>query len=75
MKLTIAVSESSYMDTSGVITIKADDVIVYTSPNLNKKTEPFTETSIPIQNCTLLTIEYSGDYYNWCIISDAVVFN
>ena len=75
LKFTIAVNENSDIDRSGVITIKADDVIVYTSPSLNKKTEPFTEASIPIQNCTLLTIEYNGDYSNPCIISDAAVFN
>lgn len=69
------VNENSDIDRSGVITIKADDVIVYTSPSLNKKTEPFAEASIPIQNCTLLTIEYNGDYSNPCIISDAAVFN
>lgn len=75
MKFTAAIRDNSDMHTTGIITIKADDEVVYTSGTLNKKTEPFTVTDIPIKNCKLLTIEYSHETSVDCIISDAIVYN
>ena len=75
LKFKIAIGKYTSIESSGIITIKADDDIIYTSKELNKKTEPFTEVDIPINNCNLLTIEYnSGDTID-CIISDAMVYN
>lgn len=76
MKFTISIHESAEIDEEGIITIKADDDVVYTSPSLNKKTEAYTETDVPINNCKLITIEYSTDSWsNDCILSDVVVYN
>lgn len=76
IKFTIAIRDSAHMDNTGIVTIKADDTIIYTSPTLTKTTEAFTEIDIPINNCKLLTIEYNTDSWdNDCIISDIVVYN
>ncbi len=76
MKFTIAIDEYARLDSIGVLTIKADDEVVYISKDLNKKTEPFTEIDIPIKNCNLLTIEYAQDPSNIdCIIANAYVYN
>lgn len=72
----ISIRDSSAMDKTGIITIKADDTVVYTSPVLTKTTEPFSEEDIPINNCKLLTIEYSANSsQNECIIDNIVVYN
>ena len=64
------------MEILTIITIKADDDVVYTSPSLNKKTEAYTEIDVPINNCKLITIEYSTDSWsNDCILSDVIVYN
>lgn len=76
MKFTISICETAVIDKEGIITIKADDDIVYTSPSLNKKTEAYTKIDVPINNCKLLTIEYSTNSWdNDCIMSDIVVYN
>lgn len=76
LKCDISICNSARMDKAGVITIIADDTIVYTSPVLTKTTEPFTEEDIPINNCKLLTIEYNADSsYNKCIIDNVMVYN
>lgn len=76
MKFTVAVSEDAIINKTGILTIKADDTIVYTSPALTKTTEAFTEMNISIENCKLLTIEYDTDSYdNQCILSDVLVYN
>lgn len=76
MKFTISICETAVIDKEGIITIKADDNIVYTSPSLNKKTEAYTKIDVPINNCKLLTIEYSTNSWdNDCIMSDIVVYN
>ena len=64
------------MGMEGIFTIKADDVVIYTSPTLIKTTNPY-EIDIPINNCSLLTFEYDtkGQYEFDCVISDAVVYN
>lgn len=70
-----AIRDSAQLNRKGILTIKADDQVVYTSNSLNKKTELFTEVDIPINYCTLLTIEYDSEGYNGCIMSDAIVYN
>lgn len=76
LKCNIAINDGAYMDQTGVLTIKADDVVVYTSPVLTKTTEPFSETDIPIGNCSLLTIEYNASsYYNECILDEIILYN
>lgn len=75
LRISIAIG-LGYGSDDGIITIKADDEIVYTSPFLTYKTEPFTEVSIPINNCKLLSIEHRGGYSgDYCIISEAIVYN
>ncbi len=75
LDISLAISSSAYLDMSGILTIEADEETVYTSSQLTKITEPFTITQIPINNCSLLTIKYSGDWNNRCIISNAIVYN
>lgn len=75
MRFSAAIRDTAVLDKKGVLTIKADDQVVYTSDNLNKKTKLFTESDIPINNCTLLTIEYNSEEKNGCIISEAFVYN
>lgn len=75
LRFNVSIRENAEMLGSGILTIKADGEVVYTSKTLNKLTEPFTELDIPINNCKLLYIEYSKNYYADCIISDAIVYN
>lgn len=75
LKLNIAISEDASLDQSSVLIIKADGNVVYTSQELTKTTQAFDVFDIPINNCSLLTIEYSGDWSNRCILSDIVVYN
>lgn len=75
LRFSVAIVDFAQLDKKGVLTVKADNQVVYTSDSLNKKTELFTEVDIPINYCTLLTIEYDGEYTNGCIISDAIVYN
>lgn len=76
MKLTLAIRDNADLDSTGILTIKADDKVVYTSEKLYKKMEPYTEKDIPINNCNLLTIEYSPSSFSIdCIISNAEIYN
>lgn len=75
LKFTISIYDKAESDKTGSIIVKADNKVVYTSEGLNKQTEPFETKNISIDNCSLLTIEYNSDYYNECLISDAIVFN
>lgn len=76
LKCDIAIRDNSDMDRTGIITIKADDTVVYTSQELTKTTEPFSKEDIPINNCKLLTIEYNADSnYNQCIMDNITVYN
>lgn len=76
MKMTVAIRDDADINSTGILTIKADDDVVYTSDSLYKKMEPFTEIDIPINNCNLLTIEYAPSSFNIdCIISNAEVYN
>lgn len=76
LKCNLAIRDNAHMNETGVITIKADDEIVYVSPSLTKTTELFTKEDIPINNCKLLTIEYNtNSYYNECIMDNIIVYN
>lgn len=76
LKLTMSITEGAATDAKGVLTITADDKVVYTSPALGKTSEPLTEDSIPIENCKLLTLEYNAIHNaSDCIISNAVIYN
>lgn len=76
LKFNTAIQDGASMDQTGVLTIKADDVVVYTSPVLTKTTKPFSETDIPIGNCSLLTIEYNASSsYNRCILDEIIIYN
>ena len=75
--INISMSEDIYSDTTGMVTIKADDNVVY-SKELNKYTEPVLEIDIPINNCSLLKICYDSNHNfssEGCIISDAILYN
>ena len=58
----------------GVITIKADEEIIYTSPTINIYTEMI-DVDIPINNCNTLTITGATKDFFRCIISDPIVYN
>lgn len=75
-KCNISIKNNANMGMEGIFTIKADDVVIYTSPTLIKTTEPY-DIDIPINNCSLLSIEYDtvGQYEFDCIISNAIVYN
>ena len=76
LKVTIGIEEDALINHVGIINIKADDDIVYTSKNLTKMTEAYIEENIPLNNCKLLTIEYSTEsYQNDCILADVEVYN
>lgn len=75
LKLTLAIRENANLDKKGILTIKADNQVVYTSNNLDKKTQPFT-IEVAINNCKLLTLEYDCNLdNNDCIIADAILYN
>lgn len=75
LRFSVSIRDNAKLDRKGILTIKADDQVVYTSDSLNKKTELFSEIDIPINYCKLLTIEYDSEEYCGCIISDAIVYN
>lgn len=76
LKLGYAPSQGSDSNYSGKITIKADENIVYTSTQIEKTDAPQNITDIPINNCSLLTIEFNCNSYRFpCIIFDATVYN
>lgn len=72
---TISIQEGSNLKLNGVITIKADDILVYTSPVLDKTTKPYVIIDLPINNCTLLEISYNSEGWGQCILSDVMVYN
>ncbi|MDE7434793.1 MAG: NPCBM/NEW2 domain-containing protein [Lachnospiraceae bacterium] len=75
-KCDLSIDENANLDKTGIITIKADDEVVYTSQPLTKTTDVIHVENVDIKNCALLRIEYSTkSNYNKCILSDAVVYN
>lgn len=77
IKFSIAASDSCEDGASMNYVIKADDNVVYTSKSFTKKDEPFSESSIDISNCNLLTVEFNTDKWGegQAFMYDAVVFN
>lgn len=72
----IAMDEDADINATGKITIKADNKVVYTSPKIEKKGEPFHISDIDIKNCSLLTIEYDVDEsWSKVILSNVSVYN
>ena len=76
IKFSIAASDSCEDGASMNYVIKADDNVVYTSKSFTKKDEPFSESSIDISNCNLLTVEFNTDKWGegQAFMYDAVVF-
>lgn len=77
LQFVISIKNDANIRGEGTIIVKADDVVVYTTKEpLNRLTEPFSPAEpISISNCKLVTIEYSTNLDNDCIISDAIVYN
>lgn len=75
LDMPISISENTEANSHGILIIKADDNVVYTSDQLVLTTKPFSLKSIPINKCSLLTINYNYNGFNQCIISDAIVYN
>ena len=71
LKCKISGTSSSPMEGGSTVYIIADDNIIYTSPQINKLTEPF-EIDIPINNCKILKIKVDN---NPAIISEAILYN
>lgn len=74
LKMKFVPSEDSKIDNYGNLIIYADKDPVRSFDNLNKESSPF-EDEIPINNCTLLTIEYNSGFNNQFLIYDAIVYN
>lgn len=78
LKISAAIKDDCSDSVTASFTIKTDDgEVVYSSPLMNVKTEPFEVTDIPINNCKLLTIDCSSSSDSYCtiILYDAVVYN
>lgn len=76
LKFKISASENIRdIDDTGIVIIKANDEVVYTSPEISITTEPFIVEDIPINNSLLLTIEVQGNGYALLIISEAFLYN
>ena len=74
LKMKFVPSEDARIDNYGNLIIYADKDPVRSFDNLNKESSPF-EDEIPINNCTLLTIEYNSGFNNQFLIYDAIVYN
>ena len=77
LKISAAIREGCDASLTASFTVKTDDgEVVYSSPAMSVKTEPYEVTDIPINNCKLLTIECNADRYDQdLILYDAVVYN
>lgn len=71
LKCKISGTSKSPMEGGSTVYIFADDNIIYTSPQINKLTDPY-EVDIPINNCKVLKIRVDN---NTAIISDAILYN
>lgn len=71
LKCKISGTSKSPMEGGSTVYIFADDNIIYTSPQINKLTDPY-EVDIPINNCKVLKIRADN---NTAIISDAILYN
>lgn len=76
LMFSIAIRQNADPNSTGILTVKADDEVVYTSRTLDKKIKAFTTPEIPIHNCDLLRIEYTpNNRYIDCILSNAIIYN
>lgn len=65
----IAVSDESDNNTSGQVTILADDNPAYSTEAMGRVSTPV-EFSVSVENCQWLKIESSGDYWCFFILAD-----
>lgn len=70
---TLFVHEGASKGDSTVVTIKADDEVIYTT-NLESDTVPIL-IDLPINNCSTITITKNGDDYFACVLSNAILYN
>lgn len=70
---TLFVYEGASKGDSTVVTIKADDEVIYTT-NLESDTVPI-PIDLPINNCSTITISKNGDDYFACVLSNAILYN
>lgn len=76
LKLSVAIRNNADPNSTGILTIKADNEVIYTSESLSKKTKKYDILDLAIDNCEFVTIEYtSSSSYIDCIISDAILYN
>lgn len=76
LKISAAMHERCDDSVTASFTIKAGEETVYSSSIMDVRTEPYEVTDIPINNCNLLTIEFSSNsVYENIILYDAVVYN
>lgn len=74
LKCTFSIEKNLAKDGTGTITIKADGKEVYSRP-LSKYDDILEIKDIPINNCSMLTIEYATDDSIRGIVSDIEVYN
>ena len=74
-KCKIAPGTDFNLDGEAVVTILADEKVVYTTDVIKKITESFETPEISINNCSRLEIRLSGKYTSQIIITDAILYN
>lgn len=76
LKMNISVDEGAGSKADCIITIMADDVVVYTSDSIDKVSANNIEIKdLSIDNCSVLKISCNGDHNAYPIIYDAFVYN
>lgn len=75
LKFGYASSKNANLGDTGKIVIKADNNTIYTSEQIAKTISSQNVVDIPINNCSLLSIEYDKANSVPCIIFNAVVYN
>lgn len=75
LKFGYAPSKNANLGDTGKIVIKADNNTIYTSEQIAKTISSQNVVDIPINNCSLLSIEYDKANSVPCIIFDATVYN
>lgn len=76
LRLSVAIRDNADANSTGILTIKADDKVIYTSETLDKKTKKFDILDLAINNCEFISIEYTSSSSSIdCIISNAILYN
>lgn len=76
LKLSVAIRDNADPNSTGILTIKADNEVIYTSESLSKKTKKYDILDLAINNCEFVTIEYTSSSSSIdCIISGATLYN